>query len=149
MELSFDLPFPMEPDYAAQHAELVAAAAADIAELSLDFSPTSLEEVDAALEGFRQDGVSAQELADLLFGLGCYLGEVIRRRCGGFWIAEEQLDEEDRAAAGWMVLAFSDDAWCNPIGRVFSRFLEGEESYLPDFCESVLAARGRSCDTDP
>jgi hypothetical protein len=147
MDLDLDLPFPLEPKYAARHAELVVTAADDVGELSLDYSPASLEEVDAVVEGFRQDGASVQELAELLVGFGCYLGEVVRRELGGYWQAEEDLDESDRAAAGWMVLAFGDCLWCNPIGRVFGRFLQGEEDYLPDFYESLLAERRRSCDT--
>ena len=147
MELQLDLPFPLEPEHAGQHAELVVTAAAEIGDLHLDYSPASLEEVDAVVEGFRHDGVSLQELAELLVGFGCYLGEVVRRELGGFWQAEAELNEEDREAAGWMVLAFSDDVWCNPIGRVFGRFMNGDEDYLPDFYECLLAERRRNHDT--
>jgi hypothetical protein len=88
--------------------------------------------VDEIVEGFRQDGCKSDEIAETLFGFGCYVGEVFVRHAGGKWrnAAETAMAE----LAGFpLVIELGEKSLCNPIGKVFKRLQNGEEDNLPYF----------------
>jgi hypothetical protein len=76
---------PATPENARVYAEFIARKAAEISGAHLDFSPGSLAEVDAIVEGFRKDGETAESIGATLFSFGCYVGEVFVRNSGGAW----------------------------------------------------------------
>lgn len=126
------LKYPPQPENAAKFAADIAAAAAEISGADLDYSVASLETVDGILEGMRRDGVSSDQVAETLFGFGCYVGEVFVRQAGGAW-CETAASPMAQAAGFPLVIDLGEGRYCNPIGKVFKRIDNGEEDYLPYF----------------
>jgi len=124
--------YPPTPENAAQHAEQMVQASKEISGVDLDFSPKSLEAVDKIIEELRREGVSTDEVAETLFGFGCYVGELFVRNNNGKWIFTE--DTPMRGVAGCpIVVELAEKHICNPIGKAFKRLENGKEDSLPYF----------------
>jgi hypothetical protein len=107
----------------------IVAASTEIYGAHLDYTIDSLRQVDAIIERFRSDGVSSDQIAETLFGFGCYVGEVIVRCGEGRWrvTAETPMAE----LGGFpLVVQHGRDSFCNPIGKVFKRLANGPEDSL-------------------
>ena len=66
--------------------------------IALDYSETGIAQMDAFLERLHQRKVDPADVADLVIGVSCYVGEVIRRTLGGAWA-----DAGDVAARDGMI----------------------------------------------
>lgn len=133
------------PENAGRFADDIARAAAELDGVRLDYSPQSLDLVDRILEGMRAEGVSSDEIAETAFGFGCYVGEVFVRHAGGRWRAATP---QESALVGMpLVMALSEDRWCNPIGKAFKRLDNGPEDNLRYFY-SVFARPGGPGESD-
>ncbi|MFE0810558.1 hypothetical protein ACFW4M_20250 [Streptomyces sp. NPDC058794] len=88
----------------------------------------SLRVVDFLVDGLRKNTADETRVAQVLFGLGAYVGEVLVRRAGGTWV---DFDADERAYFGQPVGVRMPDgrAW-NPLGKVRNCFAVGssEES---------------------
>lgn len=125
------LRFAPDAAHAAEHAAGIVAAARQLDGVELDYSPASLEHVDQIVENMRQDGVGSDEVAETLWGFGCYVGEVFVRNVGAEWI---DTPEELLGMFSFpIVVRCADGQLTNPIGKVFKRIDNGEEDYLPFF----------------
>lgn len=96
-----------------------------------DFSIASLKEVDRFFDEQARDGrarvtgLLAERLAQRLFAIGAYLGEVIRRRKGGHWEeGEGGLDPRT------IQLRLAEDHISFPMAKVARRYRNGEEDSL-------------------
>lgn len=126
------LRYPPTAENAPKFAEDMVAPAAEISGLELDYSVASLEAVDQIVEQLRQDGCTADQVGETLFGFGCYVGEVFVRQGGGTW--REAADTPMAELSPFpMVVELGSDNFCNPIGKVFKRLELGEEDNLPYF----------------
>ncbi len=126
------LKYPATPEAAPDHAQLCISAVQNIDGITLDYSVESLAKLDAIIEGLRQDGVSAQEVAETLFSFGCYVGEVFVRNAKGRWRLASETPMA-RASGFPLVIQLGADTYCNPIGKVFKRLEEGPEHELTHF----------------
>jgi hypothetical protein len=127
-----ELKYPAAATSAPEHAQVAVELFRSQFDWDLDFTPFSLEAVDERIELLREEGHSTEELAEALFVLGCYLGEVIARALGGRWVATR--DSTLAAVSPWpMVVALSDGSVWDVIGKVFRRFELGDSEYLPAF----------------
>lgn len=94
-----------------------------------DFSLASLRDVDRffaenAPDGrAHPDGLLAEDLVRRIFGLGAYVGEVIRRRCGGTW----EGNDADPKAAFNVALRLDHGHLIWPTQRAAKRFQNGPE----------------------
>lgn len=94
-----------------------------------DYSPGSLWQIDRFFDenvvsgSAKAGGLLSTELGARLFGIGAYLGEVVRREKGGDWI----YDDADPQAEINAKLQLSDGATCWPVQRVMKRFKNGAE----------------------
>ncbi len=132
------LRFPPDAAHAAEHAAGTVDAAKQIDGVELDYSPASLEDVDRIVENMRQDGAGSDEVAETLWGFGCYVGEVFVRNVGAEWI---DTPEELRGAFAFPILVRrADGQLTNPIGKVFKRIDNGEVDHLPYFYRVFTAA---------
>lgn len=106
--------------------------AAEISGANLDYSVASLQAVDDIIEHMQQDGCTPDQVAETLFGFGCYVGEVFVRHTGGKWrnAAETSMA---KIANFPIVIELGKENFCNPIGKVFKRMENGEEDNLPYF----------------
>jgi len=130
--MKLNLRFPPTPEYAEQHAEIMVQAAKEISGAELDFSPASLNAVDEIIEQMRQDGDTVEQIAETLFGFGCYVGEVFVRNKDAKWRLTEETPMKDFAGVP-MVVELGPEQICNPIGKVFKRLENGKVDNLPYF----------------
>jgi hypothetical protein len=101
-----------------------------------DFSPSSIRRVDKffdhhAPDGvIRPDGLLGTEVGARLFGLGSYVGEVIRRELGGQWRG----DDADPEAELNVALILSSGAAILPVQRIIKRAQNGPEDSIVTYC---------------
>lgn len=94
-----------------------------------DFAPSSLWEIDRFFEEHSPNdrpipgGLLSEALGSRIFGLGSYVGEVIRRHVGGEWHG----DDSDPEAEINVELRLPDGTACWPVQRVMKRFKNGAE----------------------
>lgn len=94
-----------------------------------DFSPQSLWEIDRFFDEHSQKGAAksgglfSQNLGQRLFGIGSYIGEVVRRSIGGEWVG----DDSDPKAEINVELHLPDGTRCWPVQRAIKRFKNGQD----------------------
>lgn len=137
--MNLRLKYNPTPDNAPKFARDIAASAAEISGVELDYSIESLKAVDEIIEGMRQDGCTTDQIAETLFGFGCYVGEVFVRQAGGQWRNTAKTSMAQFAGVP-LVVELGKETWCNPIGKVFKRLENGEGDSLPYFYQ-VFAER--------
>lgn len=97
-----------------------------------DFSPASLAEIDRFFDENvsdgtpRPDGLLGQELGARLFGIGGYVGEVVRRATKGQW----QCDAHDPQGEMNVSVLTGQRLECFPVQRVMKRFKYGPEDSI-------------------
>jgi hypothetical protein len=137
--VKLELKFPATPETAADHAWLAVRLASEEHDVDLDFSRRSLEKLDALVDTLREDGMTGEDAAEVLFVLGCYLGEVLVRGLQGRWLSTPRSPLKD--VSPWpMVVSLPDGSTWDAIGKVFRRLELGDSEFLPAF---YVAARGR------
>lgn len=103
---------------------------------SLPYNPPSLIVVDALVDKIKETGASEQQASGVLFGLGCYVGEVFVRNAGASWRATAEMGMSH--VCGFpVVLSLRSGEGCNPVGKVFARFREGEKHSVADLFETM------------
>lgn len=105
--------------------------------LKLDYSPASLEPLDAIVDDLRRDQ-RFEALQTLLFSMGCYVGEVLVRHAGGRWRTTQELGMG--GASSPIAVEMPDGRGCNPVGRVYRRFQMGRDDSLPGFFQAMAGA---------
>ena len=130
--MKLQLRFPASAENALDHAQLAVEAAWEESGIDLDYSPASLDLVDAQIEGMREEGLTGEDVAEALFVLGCYLGEVMARALGGRWIPTSRSPLADVSPWPMVVVLPNGSAW-DPIGKAYKRLELGDSEYLPAF----------------
>lgn len=134
------LKYPPTPENASKFAADMVVAAAEISSVDLDYSVASLKAVDDIIEEMRQDGCSSDQIAETLFGFGCYVGAIFVQHAGGTW--RNAADTPMAELAGLpLVVELGTASFCNPIGKVFKRLENGEEDSLPYFYKAFTDQR--------
>ena len=106
--------------------------------LALDYSAASLALIDSIIASLRNEGVSPDRVADVLFGFGSYLGEAIARATGGRWISIT--DARDRPVSTFpIVVELPDGTSCNALDQPFTALLDGERASLARFFERYVS----------
>jgi hypothetical protein len=145
--MELQLRYEPKPENAAKFAADIVASAAEVSGVTLDYGVASLAVVDGIMEALRADGVRVDQVAETLFGFGCYVGEVLVRNSdmGAAWQAPNAKELE---WFGWpMIVKASEDNVCNPIGKAFKRFENGQEDSLAYFY-GVFSRAGRSAESE-
>ena len=136
------LRYPATPENAIDHAQLAVEAAWEEFETQLDYSPGTLEGVDAQVESLREEGLTSEDAAELLFVLGCYVGEVMARALGGRWVATVRSSLAELSPWPMVVQLPGGSVW-DAIGKVYKRFELGDAEYLPAFFAAAAGQLGR------
>ncbi len=139
--MKLQLRFPASAENAVDHAQLAVEAAWEEGGVDLDYSPGSLELADAQIEAMREEGLTGEDVAEALFVLGCYLGEVMARALGGRWVPTARSPLADVSPWPMVVVLRNGSAW-DAIGKAYKRLELGDSEYLPAFLG--LAARSLS-----
>jgi hypothetical protein len=126
------LRYPASPTNARDHAAIAVRLARDEWDTALDYSPASLELLDAEIDTLREDGEDGEAAAELLFVFGCYLGEVLVRQLGGAWAVTAL--SALRGVSPWpMVVVLPDGSSWDAIGKAYKRLELGDGEYLPAY----------------
>jgi hypothetical protein len=134
------LRFPASAENASAHAKLAVQVAREEFDLELDYSPRSLEDVDAQIESLREDGLTGEDAAEALFVFGCYVGEVMVRHLRGHWVSTPRSPLRDLSPWPMVVRLPSGAAW-DPIGKAYRRLELGDSEYLPAFFAAAAAGQ--------
>jgi hypothetical protein len=139
--VKLELRYPATPENARDHAQLAIELAWEEFGLELDYSPGSLETVDAQIDTMREDGLTGEDAAEALFVLGCYVGEVMARALGGRWVPTARSPLAGISPWPMVVVVAQGSAW-DPIGKVYKRLELGDSEYVPAFFAAAAGARG-------
>ena len=139
--MKLELRYPASPENALEHAQLAVEAAWEEFGHQLDYSPASLESVDAQIESFREEGLTGEDVAEALFVLGCYLGEVMVRGLRGRWVATARSALASISPWPMVVTVPGGSVW-DPIGKVFKRLELGDSEYVPAFYAAAAGTLG-------
>jgi hypothetical protein len=137
--VKLELRYPASAENALDHAQLAVEAVWEECEVSLDYTPASLETIDSQIESFREQGLTGEETAEALFVLGCYLGQVMVHCLSGRWIATSRSPLAPISPWPMVVLLPGGSAW-DPIGKAYKRLELGDSEYLPAFFAAAAAA---------
>ncbi len=132
------LQYPATPENAREHAKIAVTVARDEWETVLDFTPGSLEALDAEIDSLRESGLDGEDVAEMLFVFGCYLGEVLVRNLGGAWVATARSALRQLSPWPMVVVLPNGSAW-DAIGKAYKRLELGDSEFLPAF---FMAASG-------
>lgn len=121
-----------------EFAELFRATMAEQCDIDLDYETGTLplveELLSSTLNSDPEDSEEAPVLRELVDGLGCYAGEVIRRNSpqgSGSWRPAEEWGEDE-------TILELDDFDLDPIGKARAFLLEGPEDSVAFYVEYVL-----------
>ncbi len=138
--IHFDLPYPALPPFVKPLAEAAIKTVRDQHGISLDYSSASIEQVDQIILGYFERGQSATLVGAAVFGLGCYVGQIMVQQFGGQW--KEPSETTLRSGAGpYMVVELSGDGLWNPIGKAFKLLENGVQDRLSTFYQLVTQTR--------
>jgi hypothetical protein len=100
--------------------------------VDLDYEPEYLPLVEELLMAALDEDEAPPILDALVVGLGCFVGETIRRNAGsqGAWRSDEGWGEGPVLEVGWLVL--------DPIGKARAFLLEGPEDSITFYAKYVL-----------
>jgi hypothetical protein len=131
-EMNLRLKHDPIPENASLLAADIVRVAQNVSGVTLDYSVASLQQVDDLIEGMKSEGCTSEQIAETLFGFGCYIGEVFVRHAGASW---QRTGQTPMANLGGfpLVIRLQGDSYCNPIGKAFKRLENGVEDSLPFF----------------
>jgi len=139
--MRLELRYPACLDNALDHAQLAVEAVWEDCGVHLDYAPASLDTVDSQIEGFREQGLTGEDMAEALFVLGCYLGQVMVCCLGGRWVATTS-SALARISPWPMVVQLPGGSTWDVIGKVYKRLELGDSEYLPAFFAAAAATLG-------
>ena len=93
--------------------------------IPFDYSPGSLTVLDQIIGSLRAEGVRAPQVADVLFGFGCYLGETVVRAADARWVSAEGTSLATISVFP-IVLRLADGRYSDPVGQPFAALLSGQ-----------------------
>ncbi|HEY0127564.1 MAG TPA: hypothetical protein VGB40_00215, partial [Rubrobacteraceae bacterium] len=120
------------PDRPEEAATLFREAAGNHWGVDLEYEPEYLPLVEELLMSALDENEAPPILDALVVGLGCFVGETIRRNAGspGTWRPGEDWGEGPVVEVGWLVL--------DPIGKSRAFLLEGAKDSVAFYADYVL-----------
>ncbi len=104
---------------------------------ALDYTPSTLEAVDAVVDQIKATGVTAEQASGMIYAIGCYVGEVFVRHAQEQWRATAEMKMAQ--VCSWpLVVALPNGTGVNPIGKAFKRFSNGPGDSLAFFYTASL-----------
>jgi len=135
-ELPMQIAYPMLAENAPRFADDFVQQALEQG-VRLDYSGESVGYVDSVIESLRANGITVQQVADVLFGFGCYLGETVARATGGRWVTATATPLEGKSMFP-IVLHLPSGLICDPTAAPFAA-LNGTGATLAAFYERYAA----------
>jgi hypothetical protein len=136
-EVPLQLPYEPIADNAPRFAADIAAQAGGQG-IQLDFSAESVAYFDSVIESLRANEVKLEQVAEVLFSLGCFVGEAVVRATGGHWRTSNGTSLASTAPFPFVVL-LPDGRLCDPAAQPFSTFALGDTASLSSFYSTWTA----------
>ena len=115
----------LTPEAASGLAGVAVQVAALVHQVELDYSPASLDKVDALILAFKANGTAQDSLRKTLLVFGCYFGEVLVRHLGFRW---DTPSPAERGLSGTSLgLRAPNGGFWNPIGKLYKLASNGAE----------------------
>ncbi len=114
-------------------------AVAAVTRAEITYAPSSLEGVELLVSRLSRERL--EDIAETIFCIGCFVGEVMVRNLGGRWVQPEDVGMEPYARFP-IVLEMPNGYIWNPIGKTFKRLEMGSAESIPHFYESALSSSG-------
>jgi hypothetical protein len=130
---AMNFPFSLIPENAEKFANQYKNAVKENENIDLDYSVDSLKFVDNFLQRFRNEGLSVNDFAETIFVAGCYAGQVMIINNQGQWIKELEVNLPEGVKMMPIVVKLPNGKICDPIGKAFKRFYNGEVDSIPYF----------------
>lgn len=118
------LPFPPLVEHMSDLAEAASFSVRMNTGSPLSFAPDSVADVDVFLGEIAVEAGGSDELAELVFKLGVYVGELVVRHGGGVWAVPPA------GLGGWPVVKLASGYYANPIDKAFKRSEPCEQMLL-------------------
>jgi hypothetical protein len=118
-------PLSLTPESASGLAAVAVQVAALVHQVELDYSPASLDKVDALVLAFKSSGSTQESLRKTLLVFGCYFGEVLVRHQGFSWDTPTAT-ERGLSGSSFGLRAPNGGFW-NPIGKLHKLVANGAE----------------------
>ncbi|AQA25814.1 hypothetical protein BTZ20_0361 [Rhodococcus sp. MTM3W5.2] len=104
---------------------------------NLPFTIASTRDIDMYLGEIRDQEGGSNDLAELVFKFGSYLGELLVRHAGARWV------EPPAELGGWPGVELPGGTFGDPIGKAFKRVDNGPEDSVVSFIDVTMElARG-------
>ncbi|WP_213814734.1 hypothetical protein [Glaciihabitans sp. dw_435] len=137
LQLQLQLTYELIPRNAPLFAEEIAVQGRERG-INLDYSADSIGYFDSVITSLRAQSVTVEQVAEVLLGFGCYLGEAVVRATGGSWVSSLGTPLEKLAPLP-MVVTLPSGEVCDPAGRPFAALTKGSRSTLVSFYEEYAA----------
>lgn len=105
----------------------------EIRKIELDYSASSLPIVEAVLEGFHSNKDDVDANAVMIFGIGCYIGEVLVKKCGGKWMNASDANWPVPVSSMAIVVKLPTGLFIDPIAKAFRRSYYGNVDSIMDY----------------
>jgi hypothetical protein len=126
LTLGINLPYMPTPQNVSTFAQQIVDFLKIIRGIELDYSVSSLQFVEAVLQGFHTNQENVDENALFIFSIGCYIGEVIAKKCGGKWINASDANWPVPVSSMAIVIKLPNGLFIDPIAKAFRRSYYGE-----------------------
>ena len=128
-----NLPFMPTPQNVHQYAQQFVDFLEEARKIELDYSASSLPIVEAVLEGFHSNKEEVDINAVMIFGIGCYIGEVLVKKCGGKWLNARDINSPVRVNSMLIVIKLPSGLYIDPIAKAFRRSYYGNVDSIMDY----------------
>ena len=125
------LPYELVPENAPRFAEDIAAEARSHG-ITLDYSADSIGYFDSVIESMRAAALKPEQVAEVLLGFGCYLGEAIVKATGATWVLAAGTPGE-KLAIFPIILHLPDGTLVDPAARGFLALAKGPAASFESF----------------
>ena len=112
----------------------------EIRSIELDYSATSLPIAEALLEGFYIKHENVDTNAVMIFAIGCYIGEVLAKKCGGKWLNASDANWPVRVNSMLIVIKLPSGLYIDPIAKAFRRSYYGNTESIMDYYMELVSS---------
>ena len=111
----------------------------EIRGIKLDYSIASLYYAEAVLEGLYIDHKDIDRNAVFIFSIGCYIGEVLSKPCGGRWFNSKDIISPVKVMSMAVVMKLPSGLCIDPIAKAFRRSYYGSTDSIVDYYMEITS----------
>jgi hypothetical protein len=109
-----------------------------IRNIDLDYSVPTLVFAEAILQGFYSKREPIDDNAVLIFSVGCYIGEVIAKKCNGKWLNASDGNWPVPMNSMLIVIKLPNGLFIDPIAKAFRASYYGPADSIADYYAELV-----------